>query len=168
MKTRQGSNARKAIQLVLATGVAVGAAQAQAAADIFLTITGLPGDSLDSKHKDAIDVISFSQAVDNKECALAITKGLDRASPGLVSAAATKGSFGAATLVARNAGKNQIEFYTITMQNVVVTNASQSLSRDGITSEAVVLLPKFMTVSYRPQNPDGSAGTPVETTANCK
>ncbi len=168
MKTRQGSNARKAIQIVLATGVALGAAQAQAASDIFLTITGLPGESVDSKHKDAIDVTAYTQAVDNRECRITVAKGIDRASPGLVGAASTKGNYGSATLVVRKAGKDQVEYLTITMQNVVVGNVDQNVNRDQVPTEEVVLLPKFMTISYKPQNPDGSPGAAVESTPNCK
>ena len=169
MKTSQSGSARKAVQIVLAAGVAVGAAQAQAA-DIFLRITGLPGESMDDKHKGDIDVLKYSQVVDNKSCRLGILKSVDRASPGLASAASTGGTFASATLFARKAGKDQVEYYTITMQGVSVGTSDQSIagSELGSGTEAIVLVPKSMTISYTPQKADGSADAKVESVASCK
>lgn len=169
MKTSKSSSGRKAIQVVLAAGVAVGAAQAQAASDIFLRITGLPGESVDDKHKNDIDVFTYSQAVDGKECRLTVLKGVDRASPGLGTAAASENAFPSATLFVRRAGtKDAQEYYTITMQGVKVVAAGQTIARDVNAAEQVELMPKSMTISYRLQNPDGTFGAKVDSTVNCK
>lgn len=108
--------------------------------------------------------------MDGKECRLTVLKGVDRASPGLGTAAASENAFPSATLFVRRAGssKDAQEYYTITMQGVKVVAAGQSITRDVNAAEQVELLPKSMTISYRPQNPDGSLGAKVESTVNCK
>jgi type VI secretion system secreted protein Hcp len=170
MKTMPLRNARRAVQVVLATGVALGATQAVAATDLFLKITGLPGESTDSKHKDEIELSSFSQSIDNKNCGqLTVTKNVDRASPGLADAAARKFTFGSATLVARRAGvKDAVEYYTLTLSNLTVGKVDQAFSQDQAGTEQVAISSQNMTISYRPQKPDGSLDTPVVSTLTCK
>jgi type VI secretion system secreted protein Hcp len=169
MKTRQSSSTRKAIQIVLATGVAVGAAQAQAATDIFLNISGLPGESVDKTHKGEIELVSYSQAVDSKGCTVTISKYIDKASPGLTAAAQSRSSFSSAILTARKAGGGGtgalLEYYKITMDGVTVLSADQSISESN--PEQVVLSPKSMVLSYRPQKSDGSLDTAVDSTVYC-
>jgi len=81
MNTNKSRSARRAVQLVLATGVAVIAAQPVLADDAFLKISGLPGGSTDSKHKDEINVLSFSQSVSGSGCPeFSINKPVDPAS----------------------------------------------------------------------------------------
>jgi type VI secretion system secreted protein Hcp len=167
MKTRQSSSTRKAIQIVLATGVAVGAAQAQAATDMFLNITGLPGESLDKTHKGEIELVSYSQAVDSKGCTVTISKYVDKTTPGLTAAALSRSSFSSMVLTARKAGGSAapVEYYKITMDSVTVLSADQSVSESD--PEQVVLSPKSMILSYRPQKQDGSLDAAVESTVNC-
>jgi type VI secretion system secreted protein Hcp len=169
MKTTQTRNARRAIKVVLAAGVAVGATQAVAATDFFLKITGLPGESVDSKHKDEIDVISFSQSVDAKQCGqISIVKNVDRASPGLADAAARKATFGSATLVARRAGKELAEFYSLTLSNMSVGSVDQAFTQSAAPAEEVAISAQTMTISYRPQKADGSLDAAVVTTLSCR
>ncbi len=170
MKKRDSSSARRALQVVLAAGVAVGATQAVAATDLFLSISGLPGESQDSKHKNDIDVLSFSQTVDSSKCGqLVISKNVDRASPGLADAAARKSSFASATFTARYAGKDALEYYTLSLSSVTVSSVDQAFSGGGAAAaEQVVLSARTMTITYRPQNADGSLGAPVVAALDCR
>lgn len=164
MKVSGSRNARKAIQVALAAGVAVGASQAAMADDVFLKIAGLPGESVDSKHKDAIDVLSFSQSVEGRQCPLIrVAKRVDKASPGLAEAASSQRAFASATLsVVRGAdSKAGQEYYTMTMSSVQVLGSSQSVSEQGLPYEEAVISPRSVTISYRPQKADGSLGDVV-------
>lgn len=164
MNVNRSRSARKAIQVVLATGVAVGASQAAVADDVFLTISGLPGESVDSKHKDAIDVLSFSQSVEGKQCPLIrVVKRVDKASPGLAEAASSQRAFASATLsVVRGAdSKAGQEYFTMTMSSVQVLGSSQSVSEQGSPYEEAVISPRSVTITYRVQKPDGSLGDTV-------
>jgi len=170
MKKRASGSARRALQVVLAAGVAVGATQAVEAGDLFLKIVGLPGESTDSKHKDDIDVTSFAQSVDGAKCGqLAFTKFVDKASPGLADAAAKKSSFASATFVARKAGKEAVEYYTLSLSNVSVSSWDQAFSEGASqAAEQVVLSARTVTISYRPQKADGTLDAAVVATFDCK
>lgn len=170
MNVNRSRSARKAIQVVLATGVAVGASQAAVADDVFLTIAGLPGESADSKHKDAIDVLSFSQSVDGKQCpVIRVAKRVDKASPGLAEAASSQRAFASATLVVRRTGdKSGQEYYKMTMSSVQVLASNQVVSDQGSPYEEATISPRSVTISYSPQNADGSLGKAVTSTIdNC-
>jgi type VI secretion system secreted protein Hcp len=163
MNVNRSRSARKAIQVVLATGVAVGASQAAVADDVFLTIPGLPGESVDSKHKDAIDVLSFSQSVEGRQCPLIrVAKRVDKASPGLAEAASSQRVFASATLIVRRTGdKAGQEYYTMTMSSVQVLASNQTVSGEGSPYEEVMISPRSVTMAYRVQKPDGSLGETV-------
>lgn len=182
MNTIKSRSARRAVQLVLATGVAVGAVQPALADDVFLKITGLPGGSVDSKHKDEIDVLSFSQSVSSSGSAavgsgagagkaacpqFSITKPVDQASPGLAEAASSGRVLPSATLVVRNNADKAQEYYKVTMSMVYVLASSQGFSGEGGGYEGVVLAARTTSMSYQPQKPDGSLGTAVVRTINC-
>jgi type VI secretion system secreted protein Hcp len=161
MKTCPSGSTRKALQVVLAAGVAVGATQAMAE-DMFLKIAGLPGESMDSKHKDEIDVYSFSQTVDAKQCPqITLTKRVDKSSPGLAEAASTQKSLASALLTVRKSGEKAEEYYKVSMSYVYVLSADQSFSGEGAGQEVVVLTARSTTMSYRPQNANGSLGNEV-------
>jgi type VI secretion system secreted protein Hcp len=169
MKTTPLRNARRAVQIVMAAGVALGAAPAVEATDLFLKITGLPGESTDSKHKDEIVLTSFSQSVDGKNCGqLTIAKNVDRATPGFAMAAARQSTFGSATLTARRTGlKDAVEFYTLSLSNLSVVSVDTAFNQES-TGEEVTLFAQTMSITYRPQKADGSLGTAVVTTISCR
>jgi type VI secretion system secreted protein Hcp len=167
MKTGKMSGARRAIQVVLAAGAVAGAAQPAMADDIFLSIPGVPGDSLDSKHKGAIDVLSFTQVADGKACLVTVTKRVDRSSPPLTAAAMGKSSFASATLTIRKSGETPLEYYVLSMQSVTVQDVAQSGSRDGTPVEEVGFVPRSVTLTITPQDAKGGAGTPVTTSYTC-
>lgn len=165
MKT---SNARRAVQVVLAAGVAVGAAQESLADDIFLNIPGIPGESVDSKHKDDIDVASYSQSVDEKQCQVAISKRVDRSSPPLAQAIGEKSAIPSATLVVRRSGfKDSVEYIKLTMSYVTVLRSEQAVGQ-GSSAEEVTLSARSITMNYISTNADGSPGKVVTGTIMCK
>ncbi len=145
---------------------------AQAAIDAFLKLDGIKGESLDARHKDEIDVLSWSWGVSPKEegkvgkrgCVqdLAITKVVDRSTPALFGAAAMGSQIASAVLTVRKAGENPQEFLTLTLNQVYVTSIQQSgTGGSGQLYEQATLRASTIVVSYRPQNPDGSLGAPV-------
>ena len=146
-------------------------------ADYFLEITGIEGESLDSKHKGAIDVMSWSWGETQSGTTHAGSGGgagkvdfgdfnfatrVSKASPKLFLACATGQHFKEAKLTARKAGKGQQEFLTWTFSDVLVSSyqTAGSDGDDGPT-DAVSLNFSKAQISYKGQKPDGSLDTPV-------
>jgi len=148
---------------------------ALAAFDMFLDIPGIPGESRDAKHKNQIDVLSYSHtfAPGDKvkgartNCSLVqIGKFVDRASPALALRAVTGQSIPTMTLTVQQAGEKALEFYTVTMQDVtVVSSQVNGAGGDDRMEENVSLNMGSATIEYRSQ--DGSAGAPVTESVTC-
>lgn len=143
--------------------------------DIFIKIGDIKGESLDSKHKDEVETLSWSWGLSNAGSGgggggggagkatfhdLNFTHVLDRASPLLMQACATGQHLKDATLTARKAGKGQQEFLIIKMNDVVVTSVSVSASGEP-PSENVTLQFAKVELEYKAQKPDGSLGEGV-------
>ncbi len=149
--------------------------------DAFLKIEGIPGESRDVKHKDEIEVLSFSWGVTQPQQAtqarlrpgradvqdFTIVKGLDKASPLLFVAACHGDHFKEAIFTARKAGKEPLEFYKVTMTDVLISSVSPGGSAGGeaLPLEEVRLNFGALTIEFTSQNADGSAGGKV--TASC-
>jgi type VI secretion system secreted protein Hcp len=139
--------------------------------DAFLKIDGIPGESHDDKHKNEIDVISFSLGVTRQNERqrprvkdFQIVKYIDAASPLLFDAACEGRVVDQALFTLRAAGgKGGAEFYKIYFENVVVTNIQPggSTSGDALPMEQLSLDFDSARIEYRPQNPDGSLGAAV-------
>jgi type VI secretion system secreted protein Hcp len=150
------------------------AAQA-ATEDFYLTIPGVTGDVVASGHEGTIQVTSFSEAFsaasgnDRAACHdLKILKVLDSTSPKLAMAVATGVRYPAATLQAVSAGKDQVNFLTFTLNNVLVSSISFGGDSDtSARTETVTLHPASVKISYRPQRADGTLGTPIESMVDC-
>ncbi len=141
------------------------------ASDIFAKIGDIKGESLDDKHKDEIEVLSFSWGVANPGSAvtgsgagagkasfqdLSIVHRIDKASPLLMQACATGTHFKDATITHRKAGKGQQEYLIVTMNDVLVTSVTHSGTSGEPSSESVSLVFAKVDLEYRPQKPDGS------------
>jgi len=136
------------------------------ASDIFAKIGDIKGESPDDKHKDEIEVLSFSWGVANAPDVgssgggatfhdLSFAHTIDKASPRLLQACATGSHLKEATITHRKAGKGQQEFLIIKMNDVVIT--SVSLSDSGVGgSENVSLAFSKVDFEYRPQKLDGT------------
>jgi type VI secretion system secreted protein Hcp len=168
MKTSNSGRARKAIQLVLAAGMAVGASQQALADGMFLNIPGIPGESTDEKHKDLIDVTSYSQSVEGRECQFSFTKRLDKASPALAEAASTRKPIPSATLVvSRTNYKEQSEDYIkLTMSFVTVVSSNLSMSGES-ADEEITVNARSILIGLRPQKADGTFDKEITKSISC-
>jgi type VI secretion system secreted protein Hcp len=144
------------------------------AVDMFLKIDGVTGESTDERHKGEIDIVSFSWEIAPKTgdltgrtarvCAhdISFVKSVDSASPVLISGAIVGTIAPKATLSMRKAGEGQKEFLTIELVNVLVSSVSHAGSNSaGNPIEQFTVNFTGGTVTYKPQKPDGSLGTPV-------
>src|SRR5436190_13948266 len=124
------------------------------AIDIFAKLGDIKGESLDDKHKDEIEVLSYSWGVANAGSMgygsgggegkasfhdLSFTHKIDKASPVLMQACATGVHLKEATITHRKAGKGQQEFLVIKMNDVIVTAIMDAESRDSGGAETVSL-----------------------------
>jgi type VI secretion system secreted protein Hcp len=145
------------------------------ASDIFAKLGDIKGESLDAKHKDEIEVLSFSWGVTNANASAPGTGGgagkatfndfsivhrIDKATPNLMQACATGVHLKEATVTHRKAGKGQQEYLILKMSDVIITGVTHSGSPDG-TSENVSLSFAKVSLEYKPQKADGSLDTGV-------
>ena len=142
------------------------------AASIFARIGTIKGESRDAKHKDEIEVLSWSWGVSQSGTMshgggggagkasfhdFNFTHHVDRASPALMRACATGEHIKDATITVRKAGKGQQEYLVIKMTDVLVTSVSMSVSAEGdATVEGVALTFAKVDLEYKPQKADGS------------
>ena len=141
------------------------------ASDIFAKIGDIKGESLDDKHKDEIEVLSWSWGVSNAAAMkgaggggagkasfhdLSFTHHIDKASPVLMQACATGVHMKEATITHRKAGKGQQEFLIVKMSDVIVTSVTHGDRPTAPTPECVNLVFAKVDLEYVPQKPDGS------------
>ena len=158
------------------------ATNAIAAVDMFLKLDGIAGESTDAKHANEIDVLAWSWGASEQArsqrstgqpfCpqALSLTKYIDRATPVLLTKAATGDSIANAKLTVRKAGANPVDYVVMTFTGVRIASISTGGSggEDRLT-EVVAFNFSSATVTYTPQKADGSADSPVTSTvgASC-
>jgi type VI secretion system secreted protein Hcp len=142
------------------------------ASDIFAKLGDIKGESLDDKHKDEIEVLSYSWGVTNAGSMahgtgggegkatfhdLSFVHNIDKASPVLLQACATGVHLKEATIVHRKAGKLQHEYLIVKMNDVIITGVTHGgSSGEGGHSENVSLSFAKVAVEYKPQKADGS------------
>ena len=143
------------------------------ATDIFAKFGDIKGESTDAKHKDEIEVLSFSWGVANSGGlefgsggsegkatfqGLTIVHNIDKATPKLLEACATGTHFKDATITHRKAGKGQQEFLIVKMNDVIITAVAHGGTTAQPASETVTLAFAKVDFEYKPQKPDGSPG----------
>jgi type VI secretion system secreted protein Hcp len=150
-----------------------------AAVDYFIKFDGIKGESADVKHKDEIDVESWSWGETHAGAASSGGGGgagkvsmqdfhfvmkLNRASPTLMKACATGQHIKMATLSARKAGKGQQEYLTFKFQDVLVSSIQTGGSEDAdvLPTDQVSFNFAKLEVEYKPEKADGSLGAAVE------
>jgi type VI secretion system secreted protein Hcp len=141
------------------------------AADIFAKIGDIKGESLDDKHKDEIEVLSFSWGVINSAGIttgggggagkatfhdLSIVHHLDKASPLLLRACATGTHIKDAIITHRKAGKGQQEYLIVKLNDVIITGVTHGGAAGQPISENVTLAFAKVDLEYKAQKPDGS------------
>jgi type VI secretion system secreted protein Hcp len=141
------------------------------ASDIFAKLGDIKGESLDDKHKDEIEVLSYSWGVANVGVIsagsggatgkatfqdLSIVHNVDKASPMLLKACATGTHIKEATITHRKAGKGQQEYLIVKLNDVIITGVTHGGTGGQPLSESVSLAFAKVDLEYKPQKPDGS------------
>ena len=143
------------------------------ATDYFLKLEGIKGESKDAKHKDEIDLLSFSWGATQSGTHASGGGGgagkvsfqdfhfvmkMSKASPLLLQAVATGKHIKQADLVARKAGGKQQEYLKIKFTDVLISSYQSGGSQGGddIPMEQVSLNFAKINVEYADQKEDGS------------
>jgi type VI secretion system secreted protein Hcp len=148
--------------------------------DAFIKLDGIPGESLDSKHKDEIAVLSFSFGVTQSGLAAGgpgggagagkaqfqdffFSANTQRSTPKLMQACASGEHVKTATLTVRKAGAGQQEYFKVTLSDVVVSSFQTGGSPQGEAGpmDSVGLNFAKIQVQYSPTTPKGTLGPPV-------
>lgn len=144
-----------------------------AKSNIHLKMHDIKGESTDSKHKDEIDVETWSWGVSNPGSTasgggggagkasftdLTFVHSVDKASPSLWRACAIGQHIKDATLSSAKKGKGSQDFLIINMSDVLITSvsASQTEGRDSVAIEQVAMQFSKVDLEYKPQKADGS------------
>ena len=148
------------------------------AVDIFMKLDPLKGESKDAKHKDEIDVISWSWGLTQAATwhsgsgggagkvsvhDLNFTHHVDTASTDLMKACATGKHLAKGVLTVRKAGEHPLEFLKITLEDILVTGVQTGGSgHDEVYTENVTLNFAKFKVEYTPQTEKGAGGVTTE------
>lgn len=165
----------------LATAAAASVAMPMpVSADTFLKLDGIEGESTDEKHKNEIAVLSFTQSWINTttvsgagkgkvQCgAITLMKTIDKSSPVLVKKTIQGTHIASGQLTFRSEGAQPIEYYTIKLNEIFITEVTQIDSADPARIiEKVVLNARKFEYVYTPQSETGEAGGLVKAGYNC-
>lgn len=145
------------------------------AVDMFLKLDPIKGESQDSKHKDEIDILSWSWGMHQTGTThsgtgggagkvsvqdLTFTHYVDKASVDLAKACTQGDHIAKGELVVRKAGgKDALEYIKLTMTNCIVTNVSTggSHGEDRLTENVTLNFQKYK-LEYKQQTEKGAAG----------
>ena len=151
------------------------------AVDMFLKLDGIEGESTDSKHKDEIEVLSFSWGVSNPATAarggaaagkvsptdFSIVKRLDTASPQLLEKICQGEHIGFGLLTLQKSGEKPVEYLKIKLTDILISGYSTGGNNGtGEPAEQVSFSFSSVEVSAAEQGPDGSTGG-WKTTTSC-
>jgi type VI secretion system secreted protein Hcp len=156
-----------------------------AVADFHLKIDGIEGESQHAKHKNEIQIESFSfgetQSGTFREGGgggagkvamqdFHFTMKLSKASPKLALACATGEHIGKAVLTCRKAGKEQEEFYKVTMSDLLVSSYQTSGHGEAnfYPTDQVSLNFAKVEWEYKEQTPKGGTSGSVKAGYNLK
>lgn len=150
------------------------------AVDMFIKIDQIKGESPDDKHKDEIQVLSFSWGATQSGTThvgtgggagkvnfsdITFTKYIDKASPLLLQGCASGKHYKDALLTVRKAGGNPLEYLKIKLSDVLVSgfNSGGSGGEDRLTENVTLNFGKI-DFAYTPQKRDGTADVAVVST----
>jgi type VI secretion system secreted protein Hcp len=141
------------------------------ASDIFAKLGDIKGESVDAKHKDEIEVLSFSWGLTNSGATTAgggggagkatfqdisIVHKIDKASPLLMRACATGAHLKEATITHRKAGKDQQDYLIVKLNDIIITGVTDGDASGQGGSETISLAFAKIDLEYKAQKPDGS------------
>jgi type VI secretion system secreted protein Hcp len=146
-----------------------------AAVDYFLKLESVEGESADHKHKSQIDVESWSWGASQTGTGhvaggsgagkvsmqdFHFVMKVNKASPKLMERCATGEPIKTGTLICRKAGKDQQEFYTIKMTDILVSSFQTGGSghSDVVPTDQVSLNFAKIEFEYKEQKADGTLG----------
>ena len=139
------------------------------AVDMFLKLDGIKGESQDSKHKDEIEIVSFSWGL-NQQVATAggaaagkvsaldfsIVKQLDAATPQLIEMACQGEHLGSGLLTLRKAGGEQQDYLKIKLTDILISSYQTGGSSAGLPAESISFSFGNIEISAAEQKEDGS------------
>ena len=143
--------------------------------DYFLKIDGIAGESLDDKHKDEIELVSFSWGASHEGREEAggsgagrarfqdfhFTMRVNKASPQLFLATVSGKHLKEATLSVRRAVKAHLEYLKIKFSDLLVTSFEEAGGGD-VPEEMVGFAFGRIELEYRPQQATGALGGAVK------
>jgi type VI secretion system secreted protein Hcp len=144
--------------------------------DYFLKLAGIDGESADHKHKDEIELVSFSWGLANEAGPrvgggggagkvqfqdIQVVKRVSKASPQLFLACASGKHIPDATLTVRKAGKDQLEYLKYKFTDVLISGYQESGSGgEDLPLDMVSFNFAKIEMTYAEQKADGSLGAP--------
>jgi type VI secretion system secreted protein Hcp len=133
----------------------------------YMHIDGIVGESQVRNHEGDIILTSYSQNFGTKNCSRVVAlKSLDRSSPALISRAAANALIPSVIVTIAKAGETPLEFFKATLETVLIERVDVS-GETGLLVEQLILKPRTIRIEYRPQNANGSLGTPIVSTIDC-
>jgi type VI secretion system secreted protein Hcp len=147
-------------------------------ADFLLMIDGIKGESVQDKHKDEIEVESFSWGATQQGAHgggggggggkvsfqdLHFTSRVGKHSPLLVKACATGQHIKKAVLTVRKSGGDQQEYYKVTLEDLLVSSyqSGGSEGSNALPVDQFALNFAKIEFAYCPQKPDGKLDSPL-------
>jgi type VI secretion system secreted protein Hcp len=150
---------------------------------VFARIGSIKGESQDAKHKDEIEVFSWTWGLSQSGTMahgggggagkasfqdLNFTHRVDKASPLLMLACAKGEHIKDATITVRKAGEDLQEYLFINMTDVLVSSVSEAGGGEETPTESVTLAFAKVDLEYKPQKPDGSLDAGIHFTYDLK
>ncbi len=143
------------------------------AADMFLSLDGIKGESSDSKHKGEIDILSFSWGMAQMGSGhrgtgsgtgkvdiadITITKFIDKASPSLMTACATGEHIAKGKFTVRKSGGTPLDYLTLDMEKIFVSSYQTGGSGGELLMETIALNFVKVKLEYWTQTDKGAKG----------
>ena len=148
------------------------------ASDYLLKLEGIKGESLDAKHKDEIEIESFSWGATQPAAVASVGGGAGKvsfqdihftmrvnvASPNLMVACASGQHIKEATLTVRKAGRDQLEYYILKLSDTLVSSyqSGGSEGSNALPVDQFSLNFAKIEFEYKSQKPDGTLGATVK------
>ena len=144
--------------------------------DAFLKLDGIKGESVDSKHKDEIQIESYSWGLANASAPVGggggtgrasfqdftFTTDISKAMPPLFTHCVSGKHIKEGLLTLRRAGGEQQDYLKIKFTDILITGLSEAGNVEGAAPmDQVSLNFNEIEIEYVPQEQDGSPGTPV-------
>jgi type VI secretion system secreted protein Hcp len=154
--------------------------------DYFLKLDGVEGESYDSKHKNEIEIESFSWGATQTGIAshgggmgagkvqmqdFHFVMKVNKSSPKLMLSCAQGAHIKSAILTCRKAGKEQQEYLKVTFTDLLVSSYMTSGSGgagDVIPIDQISLNFTKLEMEYKEQKPDGTLGGAIKAHYNLK